>query len=91
MHTQSNQGRADSTNRAVRCLVLVHGVVEQGGVSAHEIEVLDRLAAERSLLALSLRYAVELRHLDSAPMDRMNWTAPKNTDEIDRQVVANPK
>jgi hypothetical protein len=26
----------------------------------------------------------------SHPMDRVSWTAPKNTDEVDRQVVANP-
>ncbi len=49
------------------------------------------VARKRAVFSGALRYAVELGHLDSHPMARVSWTAPKNTDEIDRQVVANPK
>ncbi|RZU51916.1 site-specific recombinase XerD [Krasilnikovia cinnamomea] len=48
------------------------------------------VARKRAVFSGALRYAVELGHLDSHPMERVSWTAPKNTDEVDRQVVANP-
>jgi integrase len=38
----------------------------------------------------ALRYAVELDHLPSHPMDRVSWTTPKADDEIDQRVVINP-
>ncbi|GIM98013.1 tyrosine-type recombinase/integrase [Paractinoplanes toevensis] len=49
------------------------------------------VARKRAVFSGALRYAVELGHLESHPMARVKWTAPKNTDEVDRQVVANPK
>jgi hypothetical protein len=38
----------------------------------------------------ALRYAVELRLPDANPIDHVQWTAPKSTEEIDRRVVVNP-
>lgn len=49
------------------------------------------MARKRAVFSGALRYAVEWGHLDSHPMDRISWAAPKNTDEIDRQVVTNPE
>jgi len=49
------------------------------------------VARKRAVFSGALRYAVELGHLDSHPMARVSWIAPKNADEVDRQVVANPR
>jgi integrase len=50
----------------------------------------NTIARRRAVFYGALRYGVELAYLDSHPMDRVSWIAPKNTEEIDRQVVANP-
>jgi integrase len=61
-------------------------LLKSGGAAAA-----STVARKRAVFSGALRYAVELGYLESHPMDRVSWTAPKNTDEIDRQVVANPK
>jgi integrase len=49
------------------------------------------VARKRAVFSGALRYAVELRLLDHHPLDRINWTAPKAVDGVDRAVVVNPK
>jgi hypothetical protein len=49
------------------------------------------VARKRAVFFGALRYGVELGHFDTHPMDRVSWIAPKTTEEIDRQVVANPR
>lgn len=50
----------------------------------------NTLARKRAVFYGALRYAVELRLLDSHPMDHVQWIAPKSTDEVDRRSVVNP-
>jgi site-specific recombinase XerD len=49
------------------------------------------IARKRAVFYGALRYAVELRLLDAHPMDYVQWTVPKSTDEVDRRVVVNPR
>lgn len=49
------------------------------------------VARKRAVFFGALRYGVELGHFDTHPMDRVSWIAPRATEEIDRQVVANPR
>jgi integrase len=49
------------------------------------------VARKRAVFYGALRYAVELRLLDSHPMDHVQWAAPKSADEVDRRSVVNPK
>jgi integrase len=49
------------------------------------------IARKRAVFYGALRYAVELRLLDSHPMDYVQWVTPKSDDEVDRRVVVNPK
>jgi integrase len=49
------------------------------------------VARKRAVFSNALRYGVELGHFDVHPMSRVSWVAPKGTDEVDRQVVANPR
>lgn len=48
------------------------------------------VARKRTALSSVLKYAVELRLLESHPLPRVSWTAPKNTDQVDRRTVVNP-
>jgi integrase len=48
------------------------------------------VARKRVALSSALRYAVELRLLDSHPLDRVSWSAPKGNDSVDRRTVVNP-
>ncbi len=43
------------------------------------------IARKRAVLYGCLRYAVELRLLDSHPLDHVRWIAPKGADEVDRR------
>ncbi|MFG2038124.1 tyrosine-type recombinase/integrase [Dactylosporangium sp. NPDC048998] len=45
---------------------------------------------KRTTFYNALGYAVELGHLDSNPIDRIQWTKPEIAQAIDRRVVANP-
>jgi integrase len=45
---------------------------------------------KRSIFYNASGYAVEVDHLDSNPMDRLQWTAPEVGQAVDRRVVANP-
>lgn len=47
------------------------------------------IARKRAVFSGALKYAVELRLIDSHPMAHVSWTAPKNSEEIDRRVVVN--
>ncbi len=49
------------------------------------------IARKRAVLYGCLRYAVELRLLDSHPLDHVQWIAPKSADEVDRRSVVNPE
>jgi integrase len=51
----------------------------------------NTVARKRAVFSGALKYAVELRLLDSHPMAQVTWVAPKSTDEVDRRVVVNPK
>jgi integrase len=48
------------------------------------------VARKRAVFSGALKYAVELRLIESHPMTHVSWTAPKSTEEIDRRVVVNP-
>jgi integrase len=48
------------------------------------------IARKRAVFYGALRYAVELGYFDANPIDRVQWTTPKSTEEIDRRVVVNP-
>jgi site-specific recombinase XerC len=60
-------------------------LIDGGAASASTV------ARKRAVFSGALRYAVEPGHLDAHPMARVSWIAPKNADEMDRQVVANPR
>lgn len=49
------------------------------------------IARKRAVFYGALRYAVELGYFDANPIDRVQWTTPKNADEVDRRVVVNPQ
>ncbi|MBT8225436.1 MAG: tyrosine-type recombinase/integrase [Dactylosporangium sp.] len=49
------------------------------------------IARKRAVFYGALRYAVELQLLDGHPMDRVQWSAPRMVEEVDRRVVVNPK
>jgi integrase len=49
------------------------------------------IARKRTALSSVLKYAVELRLLDSHPLAHLTWKAPKGTDGIDRRTVVNPQ
>lgn len=48
------------------------------------------LARKRAVFSGALKYAVELRLLDSHPFARVTWTPRKVTDAVDRRTVVNP-
>lgn len=48
------------------------------------------VSSKRAVFSCALRYAVELGRFDAHPMDKVKWSAPKITDEMDRRVVPNP-
>lgn len=47
------------------------------------------VARKRAVFSGALRYAVELGLLGSNPLARVQWTAPKASDAVDRRVVIN--
>jgi integrase len=47
------------------------------------------IARKRAVFYGTLRYAVEIKRLDSNPIDQIQWKTPKNSDSIDRRVVVN--
>ena len=49
------------------------------------------IARKRTALSSALKYAVELRLLESNPLKRVAWSAPKGPDEVDRRTVVNPE
>jgi integrase len=48
------------------------------------------VSRKRAVLSGVLRYAVELRHLDSHPFSFVKWSAPRTDEHVDRRVVVNP-
>jgi integrase len=48
------------------------------------------VARKRAVFSGALKYAVELRLLDTHPMSLVSWVAPHNADEVDRKAVVNP-
>jgi integrase len=49
------------------------------------------VARKRTALSSVLKYAVELRLLESNPLSRVAWTAPRMATEVDRRTVVNPE
>jgi integrase len=49
------------------------------------------IARKRAVFYGALRYAVELGRLESHPMDRIRWSAPRSNEEVDRRIVINPR
>ena len=45
---------------------------------------------KRAVFHNAVSYAVELRHLDANPVDRIGWKAPAVAQTVDRRVVAGP-
>jgi hypothetical protein len=50
----------------------------------------NTVARKRAVFYGALRYAVELRLLNAHPMDFVQWSAPKSTEEVDRRSVISP-
>jgi len=50
----------------------------------------ETVRRKRAVLHNALEYAVELGLLEANPLARINWTAPKVADTVDRRVVVNP-
>jgi integrase len=50
----------------------------------------NTVVRKRAIFYGALRFAVELRMLESHPMEHIQWSAPKNDEEVDRRVVINP-
>jgi integrase len=48
------------------------------------------VARKRAVFSGALRYAVELGLLESHPFTRVQWSAPKSIETVDRRVVVNP-
>lgn len=49
------------------------------------------VARKRAVFSGALKYAVELRLLESHPLTLVSWVAPKHDGEIDRKAVINPE
>jgi len=47
----------------------------------------NTIARKRAVFYAALRYAVDLGHLESHPLDRLRWTAPKVAEAVDRRAV----
>lgn len=47
----------------------------------------NTIARKRAVFYAALRYAVDLGHLESHPLDRVRWTAPKVAEAVDRRAV----
>lgn len=47
----------------------------------------NTIARKRAVFYAALRYAVDVGHLESHPLDRVRWTAPKVAEAIDRRAV----
>lgn len=45
---------------------------------------------KRVVLSNALSYAVELEHLESNPVGKVGWKAPRSSIAVDRRVVVNP-
>src|SRR5690606_17475925 len=50
----------------------------------------NTVARKRAVFYGALRYAVELRLLDTNPIDHVQWTPERSEGVIDRRVVVNP-
>ncbi|WP_239374542.1 tyrosine-type recombinase/integrase [Frankia sp. Cj5] len=50
----------------------------------------NTIARKRAVLFSLIEYAIELGHLDVNPLTRIQWTAPKVGETVDRRVVVNP-
>lgn len=48
------------------------------------------IARKRAVFSSTLKYAVELRRLDTHPLKTLSWKAPKANEVVDRRVVINP-
>jgi integrase len=48
------------------------------------------VSRKRAAFYNAMGYAVELGHLDTNPIDRLQWTAPEVAQAVDRRVVPNP-
>lgn len=51
----------------------------------------ETVRRKRSVFHNVLQYAVELEEFTSNPSDRVAWTRPKVSNEVDRRVVVNPR
>ena len=47
----------------------------------------NTIARKRAVFYAALKYAVELGRLDAHPLDRIQWTAPKVAEAVDRRSV----
>jgi integrase len=47
------------------------------------------VARKRAVFSGALRYAVELEYLESNPLKKVKWEAPRTTLQVDKQVVPN--
>lgn len=72
--------------------VLVREVLDSLTVRDNGIAVAaSSVARKRAVFSGVLKYAVELRLLDSHPFPRMTWVAPRVHTELDLRVVVNPE
>lgn len=101
--TARNKTPGNSVERAVSWLRMNTCTVADLADPAVVRRALDRLAVtldgstaapttiarKRAVFAGAIRYAVELGLLDSNPLDKVAWKAPRSTETVDRRVVVN--
>lgn len=83
--TQNTRMIADFTDTDVARAGLAALAVTLGGKAA----AANTQARKRAVYYGCLRLAVELELLDSHPLDRISWTAPKAANQVDRRSVVN--
>jgi integrase len=69
----------------------LHGVLDAVSTKADgKAAAPSTVRKKRAALYSVLKYAVELGHLDSNPLDRLTWHPPAVTETVDSRVVVNP-
>jgi integrase len=69
----------------------LHAALDAASVKADgKLAAPSTVRKKHAALHSVLKYAVELGHLDSNPLERISWHPPVATETVDRRVVVNP-